>query len=311
MVKCDAGPPLRNANGPEANVYEDDGSRVIPVPLFIDGTQGQTIAGVYAILDHDKEMVYVGMSRDVTASVVAHFGNHANDVCYVKVSTFQLPSASEMKRVVESWILKNDVSPIGNLNDWHEVDEQLAREAEEMLPTFVSSQEERKSPFAEVPFIGSRSRGLMTLTTANVDLVLDGVRPFLQADGGNVSVKYVDLEAGVVELILEGACSSCSSAATTMQLGIEKALRERFGKQLAEVVAVNSTKYRGEPAFAECAKALDTIRDTLRSLGGEVSVVEVDEDEVVLSFSGPRGLRHGVERTLLQSVPEINVVTFE
>ena len=45
------------------------------------------------------------------------------------------------------------------------------------------------------------------------------VRPYLMADGGNVSV--LEIDGLVVRLKLEGACGSCPSSTTTMKMGIE------------------------------------------------------------------------------------------
>ena len=49
--------------------------------------------------------------------------------------------------------------------------------------------------------------------------MLDEVRPYLMADGGNVSV--IEIDGLVVRLRLEGACGSCPSSTTTMRMGIE------------------------------------------------------------------------------------------
>ena len=38
----------------------------------------------------------------------------------------------------------------------------------------------------------------------------------------------VDVEAGVVELQLQGACSSCAVSASTLQAGVERILKERL-----------------------------------------------------------------------------------
>ena len=49
------------------------------------------------------------------------------------------------------------------------------------------------------------------------------VRPYLIADGGDVSVAAV--EGGTVMLRLEGACGTCPSSTATMKMGIERALK--------------------------------------------------------------------------------------
>lgn len=64
----------------------------------------------------------------------------------------------------------------------------------------------------------------LDLTTENVEIVLDEMRPYLMADGGNVEL--VELDGPVVKLRLQGACGSCPSSAMTLRMGIERRLRE-------------------------------------------------------------------------------------
>ncbi|MGB3533307.1 MAG: NifU family protein [Microcoleaceae cyanobacterium] len=75
----------------------------------------------------------------------------------------------------------------------------------------------------------------LDLTPDNVETVLDELRPYLMADGGNVEV--VELDGPVVRLRLQGACGSCPSSTMTLKMGIERRLRERI-PEIAEVVAV-------------------------------------------------------------------------
>ncbi len=75
----------------------------------------------------------------------------------------------------------------------------------------------------------------LALTKDNVDMVLDELRPYLMADGGNVEI--VELDGPVVRLRLQGACGSCPSSTMTLKMGIERRLRERI-PEIAEVVAV-------------------------------------------------------------------------
>nr|WP_280523173.1 NifU family protein [Phormidesmis priestleyi] len=75
----------------------------------------------------------------------------------------------------------------------------------------------------------------MTLTTENVETVLDELRPYLMADGGNVEL--VELDGPIVKLRLQGACGSCPSSAMTLRMGIERRLRE-FIPEIEEVEQV-------------------------------------------------------------------------
>ncbi len=59
-----------------------------------------------------------------------------------------------------------------------------------------------------------------------VEEALNGVRPMLQADGGDIEL--VDVEAdGVVKVRLKGACAGCPGAAMTLKMGIEEHLKEK------------------------------------------------------------------------------------
>lgn len=72
----------------------------------------------------------------------------------------------------------------------------------------------------------------LPLTAENVESVLDEVRPYLMADGGNVALH--EINGNVVRLKLQGACGSCPSSVMTMKLGIERRLMEK----IPEIVAV-------------------------------------------------------------------------
>lgn len=54
---------------------------------------------------------------------------------------------------------------------------------------------------------------------------LDGIRTYLQADGGDVELVEVTGD-GVVRVRLVGACHGCPMAAMTLQNTIERMLRE-------------------------------------------------------------------------------------
>jgi Fe-S cluster biogenesis protein NfuA len=57
----------------------------------------------------------------------------------------------------------------------------------------------------------------LTLNPANVETVLDTLRPYLMADGGNVEL--VDIDGPIVKLRLQGACGSCPSSTMTLKIG--------------------------------------------------------------------------------------------
>lgn len=71
-----------------------------------------------------------------------------------------------------------------------------------------------------------------------INEALTQIRPFLEADGGDVTLEEVTDE-GIAKVKLHGACSSCSMSSMTMKAGIEEAIKKAV-PQINAVVAVNS-----------------------------------------------------------------------
>jgi len=59
-----------------------------------------------------------------------------------------------------------------------------------------------------------------------VQAVLDRVRPYLKADGGDIELIAVEGNSAAVKLT--GMCASCPSAQMTLSVGIETVLREEI-----------------------------------------------------------------------------------
>jgi Fe-S cluster biogenesis protein NfuA len=70
-----------------------------------------------------------------------------------------------------------------------------------------------------------------------IEIALNSMRPFLQADGGDVELVEVTKEMEV-RLRLKGNCSSCEMSGMTMKAGIENGLKSAI-PQITNVVAVN------------------------------------------------------------------------
>jgi Fe-S cluster biogenesis protein NfuA len=58
--------------------------------------------------------------------------------------------------------------------------------------------------------------------------LIDLMRPAVQADGGDLALLFADVTTGVVEVQLQGACSSCAVSASTLQGGVDRILRDRL-----------------------------------------------------------------------------------
>jgi len=61
-----------------------------------------------------------------------------------------------------------------------------------------------------------------------LNALLDLMRPSVQADGGDLVLIRCDVETGVVEVQLQGACSSCAISADTLQGGVTRILKDRL-----------------------------------------------------------------------------------
>jgi len=72
---------------------------------------------------------------------------------------------------------------------------------------------------------------------AQVQEVINAIRPLLQADGGDIELVDVDEQTGAVSVRLQGACKGCPGAAMTLKMGVERHLKEKV-PNVSEVVAV-------------------------------------------------------------------------
>ena len=73
------------------------------------------------------------------------------------------------------------------------------------------------------------------MTKQQVEAVIERIRPFLQADGGDSEV--VDVSGQCAVGMLTGMCAGCPSAHMTLYMGVEMALRDEI-KDFAELVVV-------------------------------------------------------------------------
>lgn len=61
-----------------------------------------------------------------------------------------------------------------------------------------------------------------------LNAVMDLMRPAVQADGGDLVLVRADVESGVVEVQLSGACSSCAISSDTLSGGVTRILMDRL-----------------------------------------------------------------------------------
>lgn len=150
----------------------------------------------------------------------------------------------------------------------------------------------------------------MALTVENVDVVLNEVRPYLVADGGNVAVKRVDEANGTVYLKLEGACGSCPSSTVTMKMGIERVLKENF-PNFKEVLEVDDDAQDQNSIDAAVKKEMNRLSPAISAMGGKMELVgtDIETGVVTIQFRGSNKVRQGLELALLD-LPSVNKVDF-
>ena len=70
-----------------------------------------------------------------------------------------------------------------------------------------------------------------------VEETIEVIRPALQADGGDMVLREVNEETGVVSVTLVGACGTCPASTQTLKAGIERIMRDRVDG-VTEVIAI-------------------------------------------------------------------------
>ncbi|KAG2450669.1 hypothetical protein HYH02_004509 [Chlamydomonas schloesseri] len=151
---------------------------------------------------------------------------------------------------------------------------------------------------------GRSGRSGQELSVEAVTAALDEIRPYLEADGGDVEV--VEVENGVVYLRLQGACSSCPSQSATMKGGIERAIRNAFGDQVRDILQLDAK----EPAATVEAvdRQLDMLRGAIANLGGSVTVLSVEGGVATLKYVGPPAIGKGISGAVKDTFKDLKEV---
>lgn len=72
--------------------------------------------------------------------------------------------------------------------------------------------------------------------TLKVEEALDEIRPFLQSDGGDISLLSIEDEK-IVRVQLQGACVGCSVNQMTLKSGVEMTIK-KHAPQIEKVINV-------------------------------------------------------------------------
>ncbi len=94
---------------------DSQGEAVMSVAEWSAQAVNAKIAGVYAVLNCDRQLQYVGYSRNVPLSLSGHVTQLGEDTCaFLRLKTFKFPKREEMEQLRDAWIAENESVPIGN-----------------------------------------------------------------------------------------------------------------------------------------------------------------------------------------------------
>ena len=94
---------------------ESQGDAVMSVTDWYTQAANAKIAGVYAVLDCDRQLQYVGYSRNVPLSLRGHVTQMGENTCaFLRLKTFKFPKREEMEQLRDAWIAENGKVPSGN-----------------------------------------------------------------------------------------------------------------------------------------------------------------------------------------------------
>lgn len=96
------------------------------------------------------------------------------------------------------------------------------------MPDGVAGDMEQIDAVSDAPSEGPLADEERGKRLSDLMAVIELMRPAVQADGGDLALLSADVETGVVEVQLQGACSSCAVSSSTLQGGVERILRGRL-----------------------------------------------------------------------------------
>lgn len=73
----------------------------------------------------------------------------------------------------------------------------------------------------------------------NIEKALDEIRPFLQSDGGDISLLSIENDNKLVKVQLQGACVGCSVNQMTLKSGVEMTIK-KYAPQVEQVINIEA-----------------------------------------------------------------------
>lgn len=75
--------------------------------------------------------------------------------------------------------------------------------------------------------------------TQRIEASLDSIRPYLEADGGNVKIHELTSD-NILKLEFVGACGSCPMSSMTFKAGVEEAIKKAV-PEILKIEVINLT----------------------------------------------------------------------
>ncbi|MFB9056622.1 NifU family protein [Mariniflexile ostreae] len=72
----------------------------------------------------------------------------------------------------------------------------------------------------------------------NVEKALEEIRPFLQSDGGDISLLSIE-DDKLVKVQLQGACVGCTVNQMTLKSGVEMTIK-KYAPQIEQVINIQA-----------------------------------------------------------------------
>ena len=319
------------------------------ISKFLNDFSNESIQGVYTIINDKDEVQYVGISLNIVKDIKRHYDFHGSIIVNsIRVQSFAQPNIdaltaykNELVRQTNPWgnalgatgwniDSTSNTDNIINLPNEKIINDEDKLKSLKQTIAEVTAEDAIISPFDiensnnnnnnnnnDMTMKIAASDNILEFSKENVDKVLNEIRPYLIADGGNVAVAEIDIEKYTVSLILEGACGSCPSSTTTMKMGIERVLKENF-PNLTEVINLSQSLEPVKPTELtkeSVESALQQILSAINGLGGKVFIESVDAitGSVVIKYQGPPKLKQGVELVIkdVKYVKSVEIKSFD
>ena len=87
------------------------------IPYLDNGAISEALQGkigVYAIFNEERQLQFVGYSRDIYLSLKQHLIRQPQSCYWIKAQTIDRPSRKILEEIAESWIAENGSIPLGN-----------------------------------------------------------------------------------------------------------------------------------------------------------------------------------------------------